>query len=107
MERRSVLPRIAKRVKENKTYGGDGGNDGGEVEYEVGEVLGYEEEEEEEEEEEVVSHDASEIIEGLIRSVFGRRGGTSKSWLGVGADMIQGTEAPSKLGNRDRARVRC
>lgn len=53
----------------------------------------------------MVSQDASEIIEGLIRSVFGRRE-TSKSWLGEGADMIQ-TEALSKLGNRDRAGLRC
>jgi hypothetical protein len=66
-------------------------------------VLGKEEEEDEEDEEEVVSHDASDIMEGRIRSVFGRR----ESWLGLEADMIQGTEAPSKLGNRDRAGVRC
>lgn len=54
----------------------------------------------------MVSQDASEIMEGLIRSVFGRRE-TSKSWLGDGADMIQGTEAPSRLGNRVRAEDRC
>jgi hypothetical protein len=44
------------------------------VEQDVGDVLGKDEEEDdEEEEEEEDSQDASEMIEGLIRSGFGRR----------------------------------
>lgn len=44
------------------------------MEQDVGDVLGKDEEEDdEEEEEEEDSQDASEMIEGLIRSGFGRR----------------------------------
>jgi hypothetical protein len=69
----------------------------------VGDSLGKDDEEDEEEEE-VSQDDASEIIEGRIRSGFGRRKASLvKSWVGDGDDMIQGTEAPSKLGSRDRA----
>lgn len=96
-----------------KTYGGggDGGNDVGDVENDVGDdVLGKEDddddddddeaEEEEEEEEAVVSHDASEIIEGLIRNGFGRREKTR--WrFGVVPDMIHGTDELSRPGSRE------
>jgi hypothetical protein len=94
-----------------KTYGGggdgDGGDDVGGVENDVGDdVFGKEEEEDdddeedEEEEEAVVSHDASEIIEGLIRNGFGRREKTR--WrFGVVPDMIHGTEELSRPGSRE------
>ena len=76
-----------------RTYGGggDGGSDVGGVEMDVGDdVVGKEEDEEDEdadEEEVVVSQDASEIIEGLIRNGFGRRE-TTKCCFGVVLDMI-------------------
>jgi hypothetical protein len=95
-----------------KTYGGGGDGDGGDdvsgVEKDVGDdVLGKDEEEdeeddeeEEEEEEAVVSHDASEIIEGLIRNGFGRREKTR--WrFGVVPDMIHGTDELSRPGSRE------
>ena len=43
------------------------------MEQDVGDVLGKDEEEEDDEEEEEDSQDASEMIDGLIRSGFGRR----------------------------------
>jgi hypothetical protein len=92
-----------------RTYGGggdgDGGNDVGGVDKDVGDdAFGKEEDEEDEEaedeEEVVVSHDASEIIEGLIRNGIGRRERT-KSCFGDVLDMIQGTEESMRLGSRE------
>ena len=97
-----------------RTYGGGGGGDGGSdvggVDDDVGDdAFGNEEdeyaeeeeeEEEEDEEEAVVSQDASEIIEGLIRSGIGRRERT-KSCFGDVLDMMQGTEESMRLGSRE------
>jgi hypothetical protein len=54
----------------------------------------------------VVSHDASEIIEGLIRNGIGRRERT-KIGLGDVLDMIQGTEVSMRLGSREFATECC
>lgn len=97
-----------------KTYGGgggdgDGGSDVGGVESVVGDdIFGNEDDEEEDDdddEEVLVSQDASEIIEGLIRNGFGRR--ETKTCFGVVPGMIQGTEVSNKLGNREFATERC
>jgi hypothetical protein len=94
------------------TYGGggdgDGGDDVGGVDKDVGDDgFGKEDEEDadedEDEEEVVVSQDASEIIEGLIRNGMGRREST-KSCLGDVLDMIQGTEVSMRLGSRELTR---
>lgn len=97
-----------------KTYGGgdgDGGRDVGGVDKDVGDgSFGKEEEDEEDEDadededsEVVVSQDASEIIEGLIRNGFGRRE-SSRRCFGDVPDMIQGTD---RLGSRELAREWC
>ena len=74
--------------KEVITYGSGGGGEGGSEEggldEDVGDVFGKEEEDDEEDDQ---SLDASEIIEGLIRSVFGRRE-RSKISMGDEEDMI-------------------
>jgi len=74
------------------------------VERDVGDdTIGKEEDEdsdEDEDEEDVVSQDASEIIEGLIRNGIGRRERT-KSCFGDVLDMIQGTEVSMRLGSRE------
>jgi hypothetical protein len=93
------------------TYGGggdgDGGNDVGGVDKDVGDdAFGKEEEEEEDEDEDEVSQDASEIIEGLIRNGIGRREST-KSCFGDVVDMIQGTEESMRLGSRELTRECC
>jgi len=64
--------------------GGDGGSEEGGLDEDVGDVFGKEDEVEEVEDE---SLDASEIIEGLTRSVFGRCE-VSKSWIGDEEDMM-------------------
>lgn len=82
---------------------GDGGNDVGGVERDVGDdACGKEEEDDEDEDDEevVVSQDASEIIEGLIRNGFERRERT-KCCFGDVLDMIQGTEVLIRLGSRE------
>ena len=97
-----------------RTYGGggdgDGGSDVGGVESVVGDdMFGKEPEDEEDEEDEdevVVSQDASEIIEGLIRNGLGRRE-TTKTCFGDVPGMIQGTDVSSKLGNRECVIERC
>jgi hypothetical protein len=62
------IPGFPNGFNKKCTYGGgDGGNDGEELEQDVGDVLGKDEEDEDEEEE-VSQDDASEIIEGLIRN---------------------------------------
>jgi len=84
------------------------------VEKDVGDdaLIGKEEEEDEDEDEDedekevVVSQDASEIIEGLIRNGMGRRERT-KSCFGDVLDMIQGTEASMRLGSRELATECC
>ena len=99
-----------------KTYGGgggdgDGGDDVGGLDRDVGDdAFGKEEDEEEEDEEDedededevviVVSQDASEIIEGLIRNGIGRRERT-KSCFGDVLDMMQGTDESIRLGIRE------
>ena len=74
------------------------------MERDVGDdTIGKEEDEdsdEDEDEEDVVSQDASEIIEGLIRNGIGRRERT-KSCFGDVLDMIQGTEVSMRLGSRE------
>jgi len=74
--------------KEVITYGSGGGGEGGSeqggLDEDVGDVFGKEEEDDEEDDQ---SLDASEIIEGLIRSVFGRRE-RSKISMGDEEDMI-------------------
>lgn len=92
-----------------RTYGGGGDGDGGDdvdgVERDVGDdTIGKEEDEDEDEDEDekdvVVSQDASEIIEGLIRSGIGRRERTKSCFWDV-LDMMQGTEASMRLGSRE------
>jgi hypothetical protein len=91
-----------------RTYGGGGDGDGGDdvdgVERDVGDdTTGNEEEESEDDDEDedvVVSQDASEIIDGLIRKGIGRRERT-KSCFGDVLDMIQGTAVSMRLGSRE------
>jgi hypothetical protein len=98
-----------------RTYGGggdgDGGNDVGGVERDVGDdAFGKEEEEDEDEDEDeeevMVSQDASEIIEGFSRNGIGRREKTT-SRFGDVLDMIQGTEVSMRLGSRELATECC
>ncbi len=96
-----------------RTYGGggdgDGGNDVGGVDEDVGDdAFGKEDEDEDEDDEDeevVVSQEASEIIEGLIRNGIGRRERT-KSCFGDVLDMIQGTDESMRLGIRELTRER-
>jgi hypothetical protein len=96
-----------------KTYGGggdgDGGDDVGGVDKDVGDdAFGKDDEDEDEDDEEevVVSQDASEIIDGLIRSGIGRRDRTKSCFWDV-LDMIQGTEVSMRLGSRELTRGYC
>jgi len=91
-----------------KTYGGggdgEGGDDVGGVERDVGDdVFGKEDDDEDEDSDEhevVVSQDASEIIEGLIRNGFGRRERMKSCCCFRDVlDMIQGTEVLTRLGS--------
>lgn len=72
------------RLDEGSGGGGDGGSEEGGLDEEVGDVFGKEEEDDEVDDQ---SLDASEIIERLIRSVFGRRE-TSKIGMGDEEDMM-------------------
>jgi hypothetical protein len=98
-----------------RTYGGGGDGDGGDdvagLEKDVGDdAFGKDSEEDEDDDDDddevVVSQDASEIIEGLIRNGFGRRE-RANSCFGDEPDMIQGTEVLIRLGRRELATDCC